>query len=560
MSKVFDIADEYVDKVAELNPITATQLGVPGHDHEITDYSPEGTEVSAELDRRTLEELDAAEPENEQDRIAREAMMEEIRLSLDMHDAGESLRRLSILSSPIHSIRMIFDLMPRDTDEQWSNIAARLNLVSQGLESFRRTLDEGVRQGKIVSKRQVIETAGQCMVWSGSAEGQTSFFNGLLNAYDQAGIGSDSLRRDIERGAQAANGAMDEMSTYLKETYAPDATDRDAVGPDRYALAARTFNGIDLDLAETYLWGWEQLRWVDDEMSKTAERILPGGSVAEAENLLETDPERSIEGEEAFRVWMQELQDRTIEELNGTHFDIAEPVKKIETLIAPPGGALAMYYTPPSEDFSRPGRTWYPTGGKTIFPIWGEVSIAYHEGVPGHHFQLATTTHLSSRLSRYQRLLGGSSGYVEGWALYAERLMAELGYLDNPDYYLGMLRAQVLRSVRVIIDIGMHLELKIPSDQSFHPGEMWTPDLGQEFINLNRHGFPVEFMASEISRYLGMPGQAISYKVGERVWREVREQVKQRQGADFDLKKFHTRALNLGPMGLAQMKRELTRV
>jgi uncharacterized protein (DUF885 family) len=560
VSKIFDIADEYVDKVAELSPITATALGIPGHDHEITDYSPDGAEASAALDRSTLQELDAAESENEQDRVAREAMAEQIRLSLDMHDAGEHLRQLSIIHSPIHSIRMTFDLMPRDTDEQWNNIAARLNLVSQGLESFRRSLEEGGRQGKVVSKRQATETASQCRVWSGSTEGQSSFFDGLLNAYDEAGIGSDSLRRDIERGAQAANGAMDEMAAYLTDTYAPEATDRDAVGLERYTLASRTFNGIELDLAETYHWGWEQLRWVNVEMSKTAEQILPGGSVAEAENLLETDPERSIEGEDAFKNWMQELQDHTIEELNGIHFDIAEPVKTIEALIAPPGGALAMYYTPPSEDFSRPGRTWYPTGGKTVFPIWGEVSIAYHEGVPGHHFQLATTTHLSSQLSRFQRLLGGSSGYVEGWGLYAERLMAELGYMENPDYYLGMLRAQALRSVRVIIDIGMHLELDIPSDESFHPGETWTPDLGQEFINLNRHGFPVAFMASEISRYLGLPGQAISYKVGERVWREVREEVKKRQGAAFDLKQFHTRALNLGPMGLAQMQRELTKI
>ena len=137
---------------------------------------------------------------------------------------------------------------------------------------------------------------------------------------------------------------------------------------------------------------------------------------------------------------MQDLQDRTIAELEGTHFDLSEPVKRIEALIAPPGGALAMYYTGPSEDFSRPGRTWYPTGGKTRFPLWREVSIAYHEGVPGHHFQIATTKSLSDELSRYQRLIAGTSGYSEGWALYAERLMGELGYLDNPDYYMGNAR------------------------------------------------------------------------------------------------------------------------
>jgi uncharacterized protein (DUF885 family) len=215
-----------------------------------------------------------------------------------------------------------------------------------------------------------------------------------------------------------------------------------------------------------------------------------------------------------------------------------------------------MYYTGPAEDFSRPGRTWYPTGGKTRFPLWGEVSIAYHEGVPGHHLQIATTKHLKDDLSRFQRLFAGTSGYVEGWGLYAERLMGELGYLENPDHYLGMLRAQALRCVRVVIDIGMHLELPIPRDQGFHPGEDWTPELGLEMLRLRSH-FPQDFIASEVGRYLGIPGQAISYKVGERAWLEAREGARRRLGAGFDLKEWHNRAMRIGPMGLAQMRREM---
>ena len=113
--------------------------------------------------------------------------------------------------------------------------------------------------------------------------------------------------------------------------------------------------------------------------------------------------------------------------------------------------------------------------------------------------------------------------------MYAERLMGELGYLENPDYYLGMLRAQALRSVRVIIDIGMHLELAIPAGQDFHPGEVWSRELGLEFINVKSH-FPADFVASEVSRYLGIPGQAISYKVGEREWLAAREESKQQTG------------------------------
>jgi uncharacterized protein (DUF885 family) len=271
---------------------------------------------------------------------------------------------------------------------------------------------------------------------------------------------------------------------------------------------------------------------------------------------LETDPERSIDGVDAFRDWLQALMDRTIAELDGTHFDIAEPVKRVEAMIAPPGGAAAMYYTRPSEDFKRPGRTWYPTLGKTRFPLWGEVSTAYHEGVPGHHLQLAQLTYLARELSRFQRVAAFVPGYSEGWALYAERLMGELGYLQNPDYELGMLRAQAFRAMRVIVDIGVHLGLTIPSNEAYHPGETWSPELMLPFAV--EHGYePEDFLRSEVDRYLGWPGQAICYKVGERTWLAVRERARERAGNRFDLKAFHTRALNLGPMGLAQLEREM---
>ena len=378
----------------------------------------------------------------------------------------------------------------------------------------------------------------------------------MVDAFDACGISDGLLGIRLEKASKSASKAYAEFSNYLRDAYLTDATPADGVGRERYALSAKGYLGVDIDPEETYDWGWEQLEWVRSEMLKTASAIKPGASIDEAIEILDSDPERMIKGEDEFRQWMQDLQDRTIEEMDGVHFDILDPVREIEALISPPGGALAMYYTGPSEDFSRPGRTWYPTGGKTEFPIWREVSIAYHEGVPGHHFQIATNVAMTEELSRYQRLLAGTSGYVEGWGLYAERLMGELGYLENPDYYMGMLDAQALRSVRVIVDIGMHLGLKIPRFSEFHPGEIWSGDLALEFMRERVH-FPADFIVSEIDRYLGIPGQAISYKVGEKVWLEARDAAKQSAGSSFDLKAWHNHALKLGPMGLAQMKREL---
>ena len=558
MTEIYEISDAFVDQIAAINPIAATSLGVPGYETELGDFSPNGPESNYKLSIDTLEKLNSAQIRNNKDRIAKEVMVEDIKADIESYEREEHLRKLNILHSPPQSIRMVFDQMPRESETDWSNIAERLSNVSNALSGYTETLREGMRKDIVSSMRQTKGCAEQAEVWSGSKTGK-SFFDSLAINFRESNVNSSKIENDLHRSIKSASEAYANFSNFLTKEYMTKAETVDAVGHDRYLLSAKEYNGIDINLTETYDWGWEQLRWVEDEMSKTADKISPGANIEEVKNLLETDPERSIEGENNFRQWMQELQDETISKLDGTHFEIAEPVRKIEAMLAPPGGPLAMYYTRPSGDFSRPGRTWYPTAGKTVFPLWGEVSIAYHEGVPGHHFQIGTSVYLEDRLSRYQRQLGGTSGYLEGWALYAERLMGELGFLDNPDYYLGMLRAQALRSVRVIIDIGMHLNLKIPRDTDFYPGETWTPELGLEFIQKRSH-FPREFVKSEIDRYLGIPGQAISYKVGEKMWLETREEAKTKLGADFNLKEWHTKALNLGGMGLSQMHRELSSI
>jgi uncharacterized protein (DUF885 family) len=556
MAGVFEIADGFIDTVAKHHPLSATHMGVPGFDHLMADYSPEASEAFHSDVLAALRNMQATVPANERERLCKDTFIDEVSLSVEQYESREHLRDMNVLFSPVQSVRSIFDLMPQGSVEAWENIASRMEKIGETFAGYRRTLDIGRAEGFVTSERQVNGTAEQCEVWSGGGD-NAPFFDSLVNALAASDVNSDSLSTRVEEAAAMATEAYDEMGRYLRRTYLPDATPVDGVGRDRYALSAKGYLGAEIDPEETYDWGWEQLAWVRSEMIKTAELIKPGASIGEAVELLESDPEKMIRGEDEFRQWVQDVQDKTIGEMDGVHFDILDPVRKIEALISPPGGALAMYYTGPSEDFSRPGRTWYPTGGKTEFPIWREVSIAYHEGVPGHHFQIATNVAMTDELSRFQLLLAGTSGHAEGWALYAERLMGELGYLENPDYYMGMLDAQALRSVRVIVDIGMHLGLEIPKHSEFHSGEVWNGDLALEFMRERVH-FPADFVASEVDRYLGIPGQAISYKVGERVWLEARESAMLAAGSDFDLKEWHNRALSLGPMGLAQMKRELT--
>jgi uncharacterized protein (DUF885 family) len=558
-SPVYALADAYVERFAALDPLAATGEGITGHDHEMTDYSPDGIDERAEHDRATLRALDSTAIIGDADRLAADVMRERLELSLEEHDAGERLRDLRVLGSAVQYVRMAFDLMPRDTEAHWETIAERMALVPQGLASLEAAFTEGVQQGIVAAQRQAAGCAKQADVWGGVDASTRPFFHTLVDEFDASAIDNASLRDALEQHADRATRAYAALGRYLVEEYLPHATEHDPVGRDRYSLYARDFNGIELDLDETYAWGWVELGRIEHAMQTVAERIIPGATVDEVIAHLENDPSRTIDGVDEFRRWNQELLDSTVAALNGVHFDIPAPVQRVEAMIAPPGGAAAMYYTGPAEDFSRPGRTWYPTLGKTRFPLWGEVSICYHEGVPGHHLQIAQVRYLAGSLSRYQRTLAGTSGHAEGWALYAERLMGELGYLDDPAYELGMLRAQAMRAVRVVVDIGMHLELAIPATERYHPGETWTPELALPFV-IERSKFPEDFMASEVDRYLGLPGQAISYKVGERVWLRARDDARARAGSAFDLKTFHRIALDAGPMGLAQLERELARI
>jgi len=557
MPSIYEIADKYVDELVTLDPNLATALGIPGHEREMSDYSPDGVAAIAALNRRTISELEAAAVESDADRIARDVMLERLGVRLDLFDAGEHLRELRIIASPLQGIRSVFDQMPKDTEEQWSNIAARLKLVPAALAGYRATLNKGLAKGTPTSQRQTQEARKQAGIWSRQRDGQKSFFDILLETFERsADLDAGGLRADVTAGVESAVEGYAKMALYLREEYLPQASEQEAAGAERYKLMSRVFLGADIDPKETYEWGWEELYRLEREMEKTAEKITPGRGIDGAKELLETDPARSLDSVEAFQAWLQEVHDEAVEAVDGPHFDIDPRIRRMEVMIPPPGGALAPYYTGPSEDFSRPGRTWWPIGSRTRFPKWMEVSTAYHEGVPGHHLQVGGARVLGGKLSRFQRLLTFVSGYGEGWALYAERLMGELGYLENPDYYLGMLSAQALRAVRVVVDIGMHLELPIPRSESFHPGEVWNHDLALAFA-IERSRWPAEMLASEIVRYLGWPAQAISYKVGERKWLETREVAKKRQGSAFNLKRFHTEALGLGPMGLAQLEKEM---
>ncbi len=540
---IFELSDQYIVESAALDPMLASFWGIPGHDDMITDYSPDGWDARLELQRKTIRSLSEIDPRGRSDRIAIEVMRERVQAELDLIESGEYHRWLSVLNSHHEYVRDIFDFMPRQSDQDWLNVRTRLVAVPTALDMLRASFLYAAEKGQVAARRQALACGGQCEVW-GSPDG---YFAELVKA-------CESLDLSIE--AQGAAEAFVEFGHWLRSDYAAIATPRDPVGAERYRLFARYHNGTDLDLDETYQWGWEELNNIETRISSLVERILPGASRDECIEQLKNDPRYVVHGADNFLAWSQDVIDRTIDDLDGKYFQIAEPLRRCQAMAAPAGGPDATYYTPPTEDFSRPGQIWHPVAGKDHFPLWEALSTEYHESAPGHHLQLAQMMYQAESLTRFQRLGVAISGHGEGWALYAERLMHELGYLDDPVYELGWLAGQALRAARVIVDIGLHCELRIPSNERFHPGERWRSELGLPFL-LERTGYPADHLKSEVDRYLGMPGQAISYKVGERVWLQGRDRARQRLGSKFDLKRFHQVVLDMGAMGLDQLSAEL---
>ena len=547
--------DQFVEDYATLDPITATFAGIAGHDSELPDLSPDGFAAREELHRRALAEVGALPAADEREQVAKDAFCERVGLAVERAEAGVERSEFSVISSAAHAIREVFDLMPTQTEDDWTEIGDRLAAVPGALAGYRTTLKEEAAAGRVAARRQYAEVAGQIRGWTGQEGKAGDYFASAV------ATAPEPLRERLQQAAAAASAAYADFGRFVETELRPLGREADGVGREHYALASRYFLGATVDLEETYAWGWEELKRIEDDMAATAQRIVPGGSVADAVAALDADPARDCGSREAFQEWMQGRSDEVLQAFHGVHFDIAEPIRTLACRVAPvnDGGA---WYTPPSEDLSRPGTMWFSfTDDQEVFSTWRETSTVFHEGVPGHHLQCAQAVYRADLLNRWQRLLCWVSGHGEGWALYAERLMDELGYFADAGDRMGFLDNQAMRAARVVVDIGVHLGLTIPADNPFgwRPGEVWDAERVYEFMRAHSRmdDGQVRF---EVNRYLGWPGQAPSYKVGERIWLQARDEARARHGDGFDLKGFHTAALDLGSLGLDPLRAALSRL
>lgn len=551
LTDVDQIANEYFEKILDLNPVQATELGRKGVETLYPDYSPAGEKAFARLTKKTLKKVDNVLPIDDVDLVTLDALQERLSLYRKQYKAGFGGWQLNNIASVPQEVRSVFDLMKRNTQQDWEHIIGRMHRVTEALEGYIQTLEAAREEGKVAPRRQVDIVIEQTAAYYAPG----GFFDELAAEVAEA---VPSLKDEAAAGAEVAKEGYRRLNSYLVEKLQPVAPSRDAVGRKAYSLHSRSFLGTTIDLDETYAWGVKELESIIARQREVAEEIEPGASIERAKQLLDEDPARQLHGTDELKAWMQKLADAAVENLAGSHFEIGGPMRRIECCIAPTNEG-GIYYTGPSPDFSRPGRMWWSVPeGEDAFTTWRETSTVYHEGVPGHHLQIAIATALQGTMNSWRTNMLWVSGHGEGWALYAERLMEELGYLKDPGDRMGMLNAQRMRAARVVFDIGVHCEMPIPDEWAeqlgVEPGTIWTSELGYEFLKLNLDESEGQ-QRFEFLRYLGWPGQAPSYKIGERLWLELRDQALRRGD---DMRAFHTRALLLGSVGLDTLRRALT--
>lgn len=364
------IADSYLNQVAAHDPLEAAWLGLHPGDERQPDLSPEGFEAHAEIARRALAALDAAPVTvDPAEQACARLLRERLTAELAVQDSGDNFRQLRAIGAHVHQVRDIFTFMPTATDEDWAAVAGRLRNLPGALDGYRTTITEGISRDLLAAPRQVAVVISQLTAWTGQTAGRQAGGGGAGWFADFVADGPESLRTELDTAALRATAAVAEFRDWMRDTYAPAAARTpDAVGRERYLRAVRYCTGADLDLDEAYEWAWSEFHGTLAEMRIEADRVLPGSTPLEAMHHLEQHG-HAVKGEEGIRDWLQRIMDEAIDALDGHHFDFADPIRKVESLIAPAGSVGGPTTRAPASTSAAPaGPTCPPSAGSPSRP------------------------------------------------------------------------------------------------------------------------------------------------------------------------------------------------
>lgn len=541
---VNDLADRFWDGVLERDPLWATILGDERFSDRWPDLGADGRAADEAAFRSVLDEAsriptDGLDPEQI---ITRDLLILVAENHLEALAQKQYQLAIDHMSGPQIWPAQVAQYQPADTPDRLAKLIARYAAFPATIEQYISTLAEGVvdaRTAAAVPVRRAIEQIERMLAMP-AAEAPAVTMVTVEDA-DRAGI-VEAVEEHIYAGLQR-------LRDYLVDDYEPHARPEPGLsttpgGDAAYRLAIRMQTTLDTTAEEVHAFGLADLTSIEAEKDEIAQRL--GHTDRHAlRAALAADPVNHTDDPEALVRLAQEQTDRAYAAAP-SYFGrlpsancLVKAVEAYREAESPPA-----FYMPPPIDGSRPGQYYINTYQPTERLLHKIAAITFHEATPGHHFQIAIEMELEG-LPAFRTLgarMAGAS-YVEGWGLYCERLAEEMGLYLTDEERIGMLDAQSFRAARLVVDSGLH-------------AMNWTRDQAIEFM-VEHGSLPPVDAAIEVDRYTIWPGQALSYKLGQREIERARADVSKAMGDRFDLRAFHDEVLGHGSLPLATLSREI---
>ncbi len=535
------LIERYWDGLLETEPLLGTVVGDERFDDRLPDPGPAGRAARERLHRGALEELGLLDADE---------VDADTRITLDILEAiarrdlmalEHRIDRLSAVShlwGPAGLVGELASLQRVDSSERVERYAARIAATPDHYDAVIEIMREGVADG-VTAPRLVVERA--------IAQTERLLGAGVDGSPALTPLGDDDAdgRERVSRAiAEQLLPSLERYAAALRE-YLPSATETIGLsalpgGVEMYAAQVVSWTTLELDAREVHELGLRDLEQIQDERRRSAEALgfldaaaaeeaLARGGFGSPEELKATAEAQVRKSWEAAPTWFGRVPSANCE------VRLVEPFREADMPFA--------FYNPGTEDGSRPG-VYYVNGFELESkPRHHLASTTYHEANPGHHFQTRLEEEMEGRppLRRFGGFLAGSS-FTEGWGLYSERLADEMGLYQDEAERLGMLDLQGMRAARLVVDTGIH-------------ALGWTRE--RSIATLEGAGVSASDAAVETDRYITLPGQALSYKIGQFEIERQRAAAAEREGSAFSVAAFHDRLLALGSLPLAALRREL---
>jgi uncharacterized protein (DUF885 family) len=542
------IADRFWEGLLRESPTTATAYGDERYDDLLDDPSPAGRAAARALRERTLAEIAELAPDGlpVEERITRDMMQVVCELGIELADARmDLLAAVDQMSGPQTILPQMVQFQRADTPERLDRLVARLEAYGPFMDAYVGLLAEGRASGLTAPRIAVDRTIAQTERLLAIPADESPIVQSAQLA-DGDADGRAQLAAAVEAHVRPALARYLEAlgGDYLAAARVDPGLWSAPNGDALYRLAVRSWTTLELDPAEVHQVGLDELAEIDAERRAIASAAGFGGDIDAYRRHLQADPANVAPTSDALVARAREDIERALAaapawfgRLPVAACDI-RPVDAFMEKDAP-----FAYYYPPAIDGSRPGIYYVNTYDLEHRYLSSLGTTTYHEAVPGHHFQIALEMEhpdLPAFRRLGSRLVGGA--YAEGWGLYSERLADEMGLFRDEGERFGMLTAQAWRAARLIVDTGIHA---LRRDRAWGVRTLLDAGLTETDASI------------ETDRYITWPGQALTYKIGQREIERLRRELTARDGSAFDVRDFHDEVLGHGSLPLATLAREL---